>query len=137
MRAQDLRVSGTQGEQTVSVRSLHVCDVHDLVKQLVDIAIICTKWYDTHWATALSAPYIAADGYVVSLQNGMNEERITSVVGASRTLGCIASGASASRWWRRGISRLRKSRAANRTWCFAWGKSTGASHAAPQRLHAF
>jgi 2-dehydropantoate 2-reductase len=35
--------------------------------------------------------YLAPDGYVVSLQNCMNEETIASVVGWGKTLGCIAS----------------------------------------------
>ena len=35
--------------------------------------------------------YLAPDGYVVSLQNCMNEETIAGVVGWGKTLGCIAS----------------------------------------------
>jgi 2-dehydropantoate 2-reductase len=39
----------------------------------------------------LIAPYLAPDGYLVSLQNCMNEETVASVVGWGKTLGCIAS----------------------------------------------
>jgi len=35
--------------------------------------------------------YLASDGYVVSLQNCINEQTIAEVVGWGRTLGCIAS----------------------------------------------
>src|SRR5438477_7306274 len=35
--------------------------------------------------------YLAADGFVVSLQNCMNEETVASVVGWGKTLGCVAS----------------------------------------------
>jgi 2-dehydropantoate 2-reductase len=35
--------------------------------------------------------YLAPDGFVVSLQNCMNEETIAGVVGWGKTLGCIAS----------------------------------------------
>jgi 2-dehydropantoate 2-reductase len=35
--------------------------------------------------------YLAPDGYVVSLQNCMNEETIAGIVGWGKTLGCIAS----------------------------------------------
>ena len=49
------------------------------------------KSYDTAWATTLIKQYLAPDGYVVSLQNCMNEETIASVVGWGKTLGCIAS----------------------------------------------
>src|SRR5258707_13047039 len=57
----------------------------------VDIAFICMKSYDTAWATTLIRQYLAPDGYVVSLQNCMNEETIAGIVGWSKTLGCIAS----------------------------------------------
>ncbi|MBM3341172.1 MAG: hypothetical protein FJY56_03530 [Betaproteobacteria bacterium] len=94
MREHGLKLSGTQGETTVRVRAFDIGDAQRLIREPVDIAIISTKSYDTHWAAALIAPYLADDGYVVSLQNGMNEERIAALVGASRTLGCIASGIS-------------------------------------------
>ncbi len=55
------------------------------------VAFVCTKSYDTVWATALISQYLAPDGFVVSLQNGINEERIAGVVGWGRVVGCIAS----------------------------------------------
>ncbi len=91
MRVHGLRLAGTQGEHTVTVQALHVGDAQRLVKQPVDIAIISTKSYDTAWTAALIAPYLARDGYVVSMQNGMNEERIAGIVGWDKTVGCIAS----------------------------------------------
>ena len=57
----------------------------------VDIAFVCMKSYDTAWATMLIRQYLAPDGFVVSLQNCMNEETIAGVVGWGKTLGCIAS----------------------------------------------
>lgn len=57
----------------------------------VDVGIISTKSYDTEWAAQLVKPSLADDGCVVSLQNCINEERIADIVGAERTLGCIAS----------------------------------------------
>jgi len=56
-----------------------------------DIAFVSTKSYDTVWATQLISNYLAPGGFVASLQNGINEERIASVVGWGRTIGCIAS----------------------------------------------
>jgi 2-dehydropantoate 2-reductase len=38
----------------------------------------------------LIAPYLSESGFVVSLQNCINEERIAAIVGWGRTLGCIA-----------------------------------------------
>ena len=49
------------------------------------------KSYDTAWATMMIQQYLAPDGYVVSLQNCMNEETIAGIVGWGKTLGCIAS----------------------------------------------
>ncbi len=91
MRAHGLRLSGTQGEHTVPVRALHVGDVQQLAHRPVDIALVCTKSYDTAWAVALIAQYLTDKGYVVSMQNGMNEERIAGMVGWDKTVGCIAS----------------------------------------------
>src|SRR3954462_3427129 len=52
----------------VPVRALHITDVQGLAKEKpIDIAFVCTKSYDTAWATAMIKPYPAADGYVVSL----------------------------------------------------------------------
>jgi 2-dehydropantoate 2-reductase len=49
------------------------------------------KSYDTAWAAMLIRQYLAPDGYLVSLQNCMNEETVAGVVGWGKTLGCIAS----------------------------------------------
>ncbi len=79
-------------EFTVNVRALHLTDAQQLAKEPpVDVAFVCMKSYDTAWATMLIRQYLAPDGYVVSLQNCMNEETIAGVVGWGKTLGCIAS----------------------------------------------
>lgn len=86
-----LQLSGTQGEHNVKVNALHLHEVQSLHKTPVDIAFICTKSYDTEWATMMIAQYLAPTGFVVSLQNSINEERIANIVGWGRTVGCIAS----------------------------------------------
>ncbi|MCW5603420.1 MAG: 2-dehydropantoate 2-reductase [Burkholderiales bacterium] len=94
MRAHGLRLSGLtpQETHTVKVNALHVTDVQRFCKERpVDIAFVCMKSYDTEWATHLIKPYLAPDGFVVSLQNCINEERIATIVGWGKTLGCIAS----------------------------------------------
>ncbi len=94
MRKHGLRVTHAMKEPefTVPVRALHVTDAQQLAKEKpVDIAFVCMKSYDTAWATMLIRQYLAPDGYVVSLQNCMNEETIAGVVGWGKTLGCIAS----------------------------------------------
>ena len=94
MRSHGLQLSGlTEAEcHSIKVNALHVCDVQSLMTQKpVDIAFICVKSYDTEWAAHLIKPYLAPDGFVVSLQNCINEEHIAVIVGWGRTLGCIAS----------------------------------------------
>jgi len=86
-----IHLSGTQGEHTVRVKALHLHEVQSLFKQAVDIAFICTKSYDTEWATMLIKQYLSPNGFVVSLQNSINEERIANIVGWGRVVGCIAS----------------------------------------------
>src|ERR1043166_9601599 len=94
MRRDGLRVTHAMdvAEFSVPVRALHVTDAQQLAKEApVDIAFVCMKSYDTAWSTMLIRQYLAADGYVVSLQNCMNEETIAGIVGWGKTLGCIAS----------------------------------------------
>ncbi len=94
MRAKGLRISHLRDvpEWTVPVRALHITDVQALAKQPpIDIAFVCVKSYDTAWATTMIAQYLSPAGFVVSLQNCMNEEVVADVVGWGRTLGAIAS----------------------------------------------
>lgn len=94
IRKQGLLLSGvTEAERfTVQVPIMHLCDVEALSRQRpVDLALICTKSYDTSWSTMMIRPYLAPDGFVVSVQNAINEQAIAEVVGWGRTLGCVAS----------------------------------------------
>src|SRR6202047_1827630 len=66
---------------TVPVRALPITELQHLAKEApIDIAFVCMKSYDTAWATAMIKQYLAPDGYVVSLQNCMNEETIASSI---------------------------------------------------------
>jgi len=94
MKRHGLRVTHARdvAEFTVPVRAMHVTEVQGLAKETpIDIAFVCTKSYDTAWATMMIAQYLSPGGYVVSLQNCMNEDTVAGVVGWGRTLGCIAS----------------------------------------------
>jgi 2-dehydropantoate 2-reductase len=94
MRSTGLTVSHIRDVPTWStpVRALHLTDLQQLAKEKpVDIAFVCMKSYDTKWATTMIAQYLSPNGFVVSLQNCMNEETIADVVGWGRVLGCIAS----------------------------------------------
>jgi 2-dehydropantoate 2-reductase len=94
IRATGLRISHLRDvpEFTTAARALHVTELQRLSREMpIDIAFICTKSYDTAWATALIRQYLAPGGCVVSLQNCMNEETIAGIVGWGKTLGAIAS----------------------------------------------
>jgi 2-dehydropantoate 2-reductase len=94
MRRHGLRITHAKDvpEFTVPVRALDVTDAQLLAKEApIDIAFVCMKSYDTAWATMLIRQYLAPSGYVVSLQNCMNEEAVAAVVGWGRTVGCVAS----------------------------------------------
>ena len=86
-----VEVAGAEGF-TVPAPALHLAEVQSLwQRKPIDIALLCMKSYDTAWSVALIHDYLAPEGFVVSLQNGVNEEIIAGVVGRDRTLGCIAS----------------------------------------------
>jgi 2-dehydropantoate 2-reductase len=94
IRRNGLELTGvTEAERcVVQPPTMHLTEVQSLSKQQpIDIAFVSVKSYDTEWATQLIAPYLAADGYVVSLQNCINEPRIAALVGWDRTAGCIAA----------------------------------------------
>jgi 2-dehydropantoate 2-reductase len=77
---------------SVKARALNVTELQGVAKEKpIDIAFVCTKSYDTAWATTMVAQYLAPGGFVVSLQNCMNEETIAGIVGWGKTLGSIAS----------------------------------------------
>ena len=94
VRARGLELDGLTPEEKFTVRNLrmlHVTEAQSLAKTPVDVAMVSMKSYDTLWATALIAPYLAPGGFVVSLQNCLNEETIAGVVGWGRTVGAVAS----------------------------------------------
>ncbi len=92
IRTKGFDISGMTPQEsfTVKMKAMHLTEVQDLAKQKpVDIAIVSVKSYDTIWATQMIAQYLSPDGYIVSAQNCVNEERIAGVVGWGRTIGCM------------------------------------------------
>jgi 2-dehydropantoate 2-reductase len=95
IRARGMELDGLTDAEKITVKSaktMHMTEVQSLSKQApIDIAFVSVKSYDTEWATMMIKPYLAPSGYVVSLQNCLNEEKIASIVGWGKTLGTIAS----------------------------------------------
>jgi 2-dehydropantoate 2-reductase len=99
IRASGLVLTGLTAPENITVRvpAMHVTELQALSRDRrgIDIAFVAVKSYDTEWATAMIAPYLAEGGFVVSLQNCINEPTIAAVVGWDRTLGMIAATLSA------------------------------------------
>ena len=95
MRTRGIELDGVTPEEKFTVKSvktMHLTEVQSLSKQQpIDIAFVSVKSYDTEWATMLIKPYLAPDGYVVSLQNCVNEEKIAGIVGWGKVVGVVAS----------------------------------------------
>lgn len=87
LRRDGLRVDSPDGELRVRVRALHVDELERAAP--VDLLFLALKSYDTEWAVRYCAPYLSRDGVIVSLQNGLNEERIARIIGADRVIGCV------------------------------------------------
>src|SRR6266850_2023930 len=94
IRSRGLELDGMTPEERFTVRKakiLHITEVQSLAKTPIDVAMVSMKSYDTAWATHLIAPYLSPQGYIVSLQNCLNEETIAGIVGWGRVVGVVAS----------------------------------------------
>ena len=61
----------------------------DAVEGRYDTILLCVKAHHTEAATRMLAPFLADDGVVVSVQNGLNELTIAEVIGRARVIGCF------------------------------------------------
>ncbi len=88
MRANGLRILMPEEEVHVRPRTMHLCEVATL-KHEFDIVLMLMKAYDSTWAAQLIEPYLAENGILAGVQNGMSTRAIEKVVGASRTMGTV------------------------------------------------
>jgi 2-dehydropantoate 2-reductase len=58
---------------------------------VADRVLLATKAHDTATAATWLAPHLAADGYVVSCQNGDNEPILARILGAERVVGAFVN----------------------------------------------
>ena len=78
-----LTIVGIRGELTVPARAI----LPGQLDRGPTTVILAVKAMHTESATRQMLPYLAEDGYVISLQNGLNEEIISAIVGPERTVG--------------------------------------------------
>ena len=80
-----LRVTGIRGDRTFRVPALH----RDELRGPLGVTFLCVKGHFTAGAIRDLAPLIAPDGFVLSLQNGLNETIIARSIGDGRTVGAF------------------------------------------------
>jgi ketopantoate reductase len=57
--------------------------------QRAQVVLLACKSYDTAAIVRAVEPYLAPDGVIVSLQNGINEDLIAQLIGPQRTVGGV------------------------------------------------
>jgi len=87
MNANGLRITGPVMDATVPAEAVHP----DEVQGTFSTIFLCVKAHHTKEATDQLAPHLAADGVVVSIQNGLCELEIAQVVGQARTMGAFVN----------------------------------------------
>jgi 2-dehydropantoate 2-reductase len=81
-----IEVSGACGKMTVRMPA-YACASD--VKEKKDIILLATKATDMLAASKEVLPLLREDGFVISMQNGICEDAIASVVGRERVIGCV------------------------------------------------
>jgi 2-dehydropantoate 2-reductase len=87
MKQSGLQITGPIEEFTISAPA----SVPENVAGRYKLAFLCVKAHDTLGAIDALAPFLADDGCVVSLQNGLNEHVIAARIGEERTIGAFVN----------------------------------------------
>lgn len=87
MNATGLRISGPVDAFTVQVRA----HTPETISGIFGTILLCVKAHHTAEALPMLLPFLAPDGYVVSIQNGLNERVIARAVGPERTIGAFVN----------------------------------------------
>ncbi len=87
INADGLRIEGPVEEHTVSATAIPP----DALPDGLGAVLLAVKAHHTAAAVAHLAPRLAPDGFVVSLQNGFNEETIAAAVGRERVVGAFVN----------------------------------------------
>ncbi len=88
MKTHGLHVKMPNEEFHAQVRALHLCELCTIQPQF-DIVFLTAKSYDTLWMVQFIKPYLKPDGVLVSLQNSLNDEWITPIIGYERDIGSV------------------------------------------------
>jgi 2-dehydropantoate 2-reductase len=88
MRRKGVTIETKSGTRTTKVNAQHLCNVCEL-GETFDVVLLTSKTYDSRWLTEFIKPYLAEDGLLVAVQNGMTAEMLAEIVGPERTVGCV------------------------------------------------
>jgi 2-dehydropantoate 2-reductase len=80
-----LRISGIRGDRVFRPRAMHGSEL----RGPLGVTFLCVKGHFTEPAMQQLGPLLAPDGYILSLQNGLNEAVIARHVGEQRTVGAF------------------------------------------------
>ena len=87
MKADGLVINMPEESLHVDVRAGHMCDLCSW-NETFDVVFLVVKAFDTRWMAEFIKPYLAEDGLLIGIQNGMTAETIAEIVEPHRTLGC-------------------------------------------------
>ncbi len=85
--ARGLTIEGPVGQMKVVAPAFTPAQVQGTYRRI----FLAVKTHDTEAACRQLLPHLAADGYVLSLQNGLCERVIADVCGATRTMGAFVN----------------------------------------------
>lgn len=88
IRDQGLTVVTGESQRTARVPALHLCQLAE-ERQPFDVIVLGVKAYDTRWACHLLLPYLADEGTVVAVQNGVTLDTVAEIFGADRSVGAV------------------------------------------------
>ena len=87
MQTRGLLLEEPDGVSTIKVKAIHISEIRRLGK--ADTVLLSVKSQYTMATLTVVKPLLVKDGCVVSCQNGINEDVISSIVGPSATFGCV------------------------------------------------
>ncbi|MCK4388272.1 MAG: 2-dehydropantoate 2-reductase [Dehalococcoidia bacterium] len=86
MNERGMKIDGVVDE-TIPVKAI----TPDELSGKLDLVFFCVKAINNKQALNMLLPYLGPDSVAVSLQNGINEDEIASIIGKNRTIGGITS----------------------------------------------
>lgn len=87
MNAAGLSITGPVDTFSVRVSAF----LPETISGLYDIVLLCVKAQDTQQAAGQLKSHLKPAGYVVSVQNGLNELTISAIIGKERTIGAFVN----------------------------------------------